>query len=284
MKHVSQSVSPAAPPKVLLFDMDGTLVRSDHTIDPRVVARLQMLEKSGVVVGFATGRALFGATRVIEKVPVNGPSMFFSGSLVCHPQSGEVLFEEGMEATELIRLIDAASKANLYLELYTRSGYFISEWNVLAELHSEYMGELPQVGDLSSLITSEKILKAVVIGEDGISTDQVFDLVKRESDIPCGVSYGAAHPGIVFANFTSRNASRPRALQVITKALEVTESEVASFGDAVADLEFITRVGFGVAMGNANDEVKRKAPFVTDGVDGDGVLTALDWLFPSHWS
>jgi hydroxymethylpyrimidine pyrophosphatase-like HAD family hydrolase len=207
--------------------------------------------------------------------------MFFSGSLVCHPQSGEILFEEGMSHAELTRLIDAASKEHLYLELYTRSGYFISEWDVLAELHSEYMGELPQVVDLSALITSEKILKVVVIGQDGVSTDQVLDLVHREKNIPCGVSYGAAHPGIVFANFTSSNASRPRALRVITEALAVTESEIASFGDAVADLEFITRVGFGIAMGNANEEVKGQAPFVTDEVDEEGVLSALDWLFPS---
>lgn len=281
MNHVSHQVTPVSPPKVLLFDMDGTLVRSDHSIDSRVVDRLKALERSGVVVGFATGRALFGAICVIERVPVNGPSMFFSGSLVCHPQSGEILFEEGMTTLELKRLIDATSKENLYLELYTRAGYFISEWNVLAELHSEYMGELPQVGDLSALIESEKILKAVVIGEDGVSTQEVFDLVEREKEIPCGVSYGAAHPGIVFANFTSSNASRPRALQVITEALSVSNGEVASFGDAVADLEFITRVGFGVAMGNANDEVKRQSPFITDPVDEEGVLSALDWLFPT---
>ena len=70
-------------------------------------------------------------------------------------------------------------------------------------------------------------------------------------------------------------------MRVITEALAVTESEIASFGDAVADLEFITRVGFGIAMGNANEEVKGQAPFVTDEVDEEGVLSALDWLFPS---
>jgi hydroxymethylpyrimidine pyrophosphatase-like HAD family hydrolase len=54
---------------------------------------------------------------------------------------------------------------------------------------------------------------------------------------------------------------------------------VASFGDAVADLEFITRVGFGVAMENATEDVKQRAPFVTDNVEGDGVYSALNWLF-----
>ena len=276
-------VSPASAPKALLFDIDGTLVRSDHTIDPQVLRALMSLEKKGIEVGFATGRALFGAREVLTQLPVNGPSMFFSGSLVCRPQSGEVLLEQQMALTELGEIIEAGRRAGVYTELYTRSGYFVEEVTPLAVMHSEYMGFLPKVVQFDSFIDQESILKVVMVGEDGSTTDTVFSIIAANPEVPCGVSYGAAHPGIVFANFTSAAASRPNALRVITEALGVTVQQVASFGDAVADLEFISRVGFGFAMGNATADVREKAKYVTSEVDEEGVLTALRWMYGEAW-
>jgi Cof subfamily protein (haloacid dehalogenase superfamily) len=268
------------PPKALLFDIDGTLVRRDHTISDEVRSRILRLEKEvGVVVGFATGRSLFGASRILSMLPVNGPSMFFSGSLVCRPQSGEVLFEQGMSTAELESLLAAARAAGVYCEFYTRDGYFVEEWSPLAELHSEYMQQLPEVVPLMQLASKRPILKVVLMGQKGVDADQLATVVNEHSHIPCGVSYGAAHPDIVFANFTSALASRPIALRVITEALGLGVDEMASFGDASADLEFLTRVKFGVAMGNASDDVKGQTPFVTDSVEGRGVAAALDWLF-----
>lgn len=275
--------SPVRAPRVLLFDIDGTLVRSDHTIDARVLAALMELEAKGVHVGFATGRALFGAVDILTQLPVNGPSMFFSGSLVCRPQGGEVLLEQGMSRDELEAVIESGRSRGVYTELYTRSGYFVESVTTLARMHSEYMGFLPTVVDFDLFIEQEPILKVVMIGEDGVSTDTVFSVIEGHPGVPCGVSYGAAHPGIVFANFTSRQANRPNALRVITESLGVSPDEVASFGDAVADLEFISRVGFGIAMGNATEDVRNRAPYVTDAVDSKGVLTALNWLYGADW-
>ena len=280
---VSEQPPPSAPPKVALFDIDGTLVRPDHSIDPRIPPLLLHLERKGISVGFATGRALFGATSILAQIPVNGPSMFFSGSLVCRPQSGEVLFEQGMEHEEIFAIVEEAKRRHVYVELYTRSGYFVEELSPLAHMHGEYMGYLPKVCSFTDLAARQPVLKVVLIGEEGGSsgstTHACDEVVRKFSHIPCGVSFGAAHPGIVFANFTSVRASRERALDVITEAVRAHRSEVASFGDAAADLEFIERVGFGIAMGNALQEVRGRAQYVTESVEAHGVLPALKWLF-----
>jgi len=209
--------------------------------------------------------------------------MFFSGSLVCRPQSGEVLFEQGMEHDEIFAVVEEAKRRRVYVELYTRSGYFVEEMSPLAQMHGEYMGYLPETCSFGDLASRQPILKVVLIGEtagsSGSTTEECSNVVRLCSHIPCGVSFGAAHPGIVFANFTSARASRERALDVITEATGAKRSAIVSFGDATADLEFIERVGFGVAMGNALQEVRSRAQYVTESVEGEGVLPALRWLF-----
>ena len=269
-----------SPPKLLLFDLDGTLVRRDHTVDPRVQAALRHLNQNGVHIGIASGRASFGARHLYPALSINAPSMFFSGSLVEDPVSGALLFAEALDQMSILRLIAAARAQNIYTELYSADDYLIETPGKLTSLHAEYMRRDPVVGDFKQWSDSNTIMKLVLIADDQDSARAVRDIAQRFGDLNCGLSFGAAHPELLFANFTSPRAARLSALETILKHLGISRQEVASFGDAESDLPLLTNCGFGFALANAPQHVKELAPMVAGDVEVDGVLGALRYLFP----
>lgn len=266
-------------PKLLLFDIDGTLVRSNHSVDERLVEKLKYLSSRGVMIGFASGRASFGARHLYQQLSVNAPSMFFSGSLVEDPKNQNAIFSQGLAHSEIIELAAAARKLNIYTELYTADQYLVERTNYLTELHAQYMNLLPLVGEIEEFSQNNQILKVVLIADSVNSIKQVRELAAQFSDLNCGLSFGAAHPELLFANFTSQHAARLIALDRITQALGLNRSEVAAFGDAESDLPLLLNCGYGFALANAPQNVRDQAPFITDHIEEGGVLTALNYLY-----
>ena len=99
---------------------------------------------------------------------------------------------------------------------------------------------------------------------------------KQEADLMLRLSNctsGRWHPA--FTDITSGEADKGKGLQVMAEYLGLDISETMAFGDGGNDISIIREAGIGVAMGNANEEVKAMADYVTSSVDEDGVKNAL---------
>ncbi len=90
----------------------------------------------------------------------------------------------------------------------------------------------------------------------------------------------ASHPQWFFINITSNSATRVNAFDSLVEWYGVEPENVMTFGDAQSDCIFLQKAGVGIAMGNANDQVKACASFVTEAVWDDGVAYALARLIP----
>ena len=277
---VSDAAALQSSPKLLLFDLDGTLVRRDHTVDQRVQAALNQLSQSGVHIGIASGRASFGARHLYQSLSINAPSMFFSGSLVEDPINHRPIFLEPLDQKNILDLASLAREKHIYTELYSADDYLIEQAGVLTDLHAEYLGKHPIVGNFAAWSASNAILKLVLIADSRESEHEVRSIATRFSQLNCGLSFGAAHPELLFANFTAPKAERLLALESILARLNISRQQVASFGDAESDLPLLTNCGYGFALANAPKHVKERAPMIADDVEADGVLPALRYLFP----
>ena len=86
-------------------------------------------------------------------------------------------------------------------------------------------------------------------------------------------SFTRWHP--LFADIIHRNISKANGLEEIAKALDLQHEETMAFGDGGNDIPILHKAGIGVAMGNASDDVKAQADYITTSVDEDGVWNAL---------
>jgi hypothetical protein len=82
----------------------------------------------------------------------------------------------------------------------------------------------------------------------------------------------------MFFEHMHRDVSKARAIQKLADHLGIARQEVIAMGDGYNDLEMLTYVGLGVAMGNACEEIQRQAAYVTGRNDEDGVAMLIHQL------
>jgi Cof subfamily protein (haloacid dehalogenase superfamily) len=276
--HLDTASLPATEIDLAFFDIDGTILDGSDKISPRTREAILELQRTGVGASLATGRPYFGALNVIDELKIVRPSVFFSGALVITPGEKTASYESPLSPEETRRAVEAARRGRIYCELYTATEYFVEERSALAEMHYEYLKRKPVHAPFDDLISRERILKLVMIS-NGKNEEAVLNSIRSElPDLNFGMSYGAAHPQIVFANITSQRATRQAAFDFIVGALKLEASRIISFGDAEADIPFLQLSGIGVAMDNAHQKVKDAARYVTDSVRNDGVALALERL------
>jgi len=265
--------------RLACFDIDGTIVDRFGTIAPAVLSEMQRIARQGVRIGIASGRPYFAAREICNTIGVDAPSLFFSGALVVEPRTDNILLEAPLEPQTVLTLLAEAEKAKLVCELYTRHEYFVAQIAPVTRKHATYLKQLPQERALRDVALSSSILKVVIIAEGTEEHQRLRDICETAL-VPVGLSTGAAHPEILFGNFTSPEAKREIGFQRIIDALQLTADQVAAFGDAEADLPFLLRAGAGVAMANAPLAVIDHSPFVTASVEEQGVALALRALVP----
>lgn len=268
------------PVRVALFDIDGTLVHGTNSIPVRVSEQIDRVQRAGVKVCLATGRPFFSARWVAERFNCDQPGMFCSGSLVCRPLSGEILFADYLQASETAPFMAVMHREEFYLELYDRDRYYIAGEHEFSRVHEKYMNISPTIGQLKDVAVRHDLLKLVVMVRRGEREQRLREILKEFPNYAVGISSGQADPEILFFNLTNATASREKAFEFFLNHYQVSADQVAAFGDAESDAAFLSMARYGVAMGNAVDEIKQLAPFITGHVRDGGVADALQILIP----
>jgi len=271
-----QSLDILPRPRVAFFDLDGTVVNAAGEITERVRTRIQQLQSAGVVIAVASGRPWFGARSVIEAIGAKGASLFFSGALIGDPVTGRAIKSENISYSCATEIVQQCRAKSLYFEWYTAQEYFTETSSLLAEIHAEYLGHAPAVRPFPDEEDAGQILKVLMMTENAEQEELAREIANGMPQVTLGAAPGAAHPGILFVNLTSRDAERGRAFEWLLKHYGVSASEVISIGDAESDLPFLERAGWSIAMGSAPINVKNAARFVTGTVANDGAAEALE--------
>lgn len=267
------------PPKLAFFDLDGTLVDANGIISTRTIQAIGWLRSQGTKICLATGRPFFGAKKIVTDLQIVDICMFFSGALLINPATTEILREEFVPYDVASTLLSNAKKLGLFSEWYTRDNYFTEEDSPNRQLHAHYLGTEPILRSFSSVSAEEKILKLELFAKTVSEEQAARDLITDYPYLTVGVGVGAAHPDLKFLNITSVNAVRDRAFDDFLKFYSISAQDVFAIGDAEADMPFISRAGYGIAMGNAPQRVKDSAFYVTSSVSDDGAAIAIEHLF-----
>lgn len=278
-KHIKNvDMKKASDIRLAFFDIDGTVLRSDLTLSSALISKIHSLQKKGIHTCLATGRPLFSARSVAEQLNITGISMFFSGGLVGDLNNGQVLLKEALPSEETSEFCRMAESNNLFTEAYSVKEYFVKCESELSKIHKQYLKQEPILANIPDLVTQREIIKLVLATENDEQFTRMQTLMQAFPDFNYGIGHGAAHPNIKFINVTSPRASRETAFNCIIKHFSVEAEQVVAFGDAIADIPFFKLSGIGIAVGNANQETKDAADYVTTAVDEDGVVLALNAL------
>lgn len=248
--------------RLVAFDMDGTLLRSDGTVSERTMAALTECSRQGMQLVVATGRRLASARRSLPPELQDLPSVFLNGAHVY--LNGERIHHDPMP------LDDARRLARLIEERYPHCILYADVDGRLYVNRPDDYPEARYVPSVHDMITEPPCKMVVTLG-DSLPVDVL------QERLPPGCKLIATAGGR-WAEVVAPGVSKAAGLDVLARRWGLTLANVIAFGDEMNDLEMVAETGIGVAMGNAVAEIKVVAARVAPSNDEDGLAVVLEAL------
>jgi 5-amino-6-(5-phospho-D-ribitylamino)uracil phosphatase len=267
--------------RMLVVDVDGTLIGRDRHVSPRVRAAVRAALDAGALVTLATGRWFRSAQPVAAELGLELPIILHNGALVKDSLTGEVLDHCHLPLPMARAAIGLIERHGLQPIVYENA--FGGELMVAGP------SELDSPSTARYLATKEVALRRARRGELALVDDPlelvVVDTAQRAEPLLLELARGPWRtvtsmstlvPEARFVEILSPDCSKTNAIRHLAGRWGVDLAEVVAVGDNFNDLDMIEAAGLGVAMGNAPPEVRARADWVAPPVEQDGLALAIE--------
>lgn len=257
--------------KLVATDIDGTILIPEGEFTNSVKECIGKLCKQGIKVVLVTGRMNAAATRIAQDLGLDTPVVSYQGGLVVN--NGEKLYERYLTEEQTQRILDWAGingeniHINLYNDdvLYSESDCYEVQ-RYCNNLHTEYT-----VRKFSE-IKKDKINKLLAI--DYSNPERITKYEKELQEIFPDLYIVKSTP--YFLEFSNPEASKKCAVEFLQNYWGLKKDEILTIGDQNNDIALLQAGGVKVAMGNATEELKAEADYITASVYEDGFVKAME--------
>ncbi|MFS0917292.1 Cof-type HAD-IIB family hydrolase [Brevibacillus sp. 179-C 1.1 NHS] len=250
--------------QIVFFDIDGTLLNTDHLIPQTTVDAVEKLKQNGVHVAIATGRSPYHLRPIAEQLGID-TFVGFNGSYVM--SGGKIIHHTPIDTGTLAKLEHMA-------EGHSHPMVFLSADSCYANASDH-----PHIIEsFDSLRLEAPAYRHRYWEETPIY--QAFLYCGTEESMYTGefrdVSYIRWHPHCM--DILPPNGSKAKGIEAVLKHMGLTPADAVAFGDGLNDKEMLSFVGMGVAMGNAHEDLKPFANMITRHVNDSGIQHGLEKL------
>lgn len=263
--------------KLLVIDVDGTVVDGNGTISVEDQKALAGVMAKGIMVSLSTGRAIKACRKVLNSLSLDGYHIFFDGALVSDPFQYKEVYCQPIEGDLVKQAVQFARSNDIYLELYTENQFFAEKENWSDDVHYNFFGVEPTITDFNGIWQRERIIKAEMVVRDRVEKNK-SDLFRTEFNgrLRFSIARSPAFPDITFINVINIAVSKGEALNRLASFLDISTNEIIAIGDGLNDISLFETAGLAVAMGNAFPQLKKLADYITLDVEHSGVAMAIN--------
>ncbi|KKP59847.1 MAG: hypothetical protein UR52_C0002G0075 [Candidatus Gottesmanbacteria bacterium GW2011_GWA1_34_13] len=276
--------------KGIILDVDGVLVggKKDYNWpnpNPEVIQTLKSLHEKGILISLCTGKGTFSIKSIVEAAHLDNIHIGDGGAIVIDFLHNKVIDQHIVEKNTVRKAVALLQQHNIYVELYTKDGYYIQKDFVgdKTAKHKEILNKDPNiVSSLVEISDQLNIVKIMPIANDELDKQRIIDLLSIEAkELP--LQWGV-HPTALpyqFGIITTKGISKKQAVEVISQYSKIPLNEMLGIGDGMSDWNFMEILGYAGAMGNGSQELKDKIftkgerGFIGKSVDENGVLNIL---------
>ena len=256
--------------KLVATDIDGTLVKWDTRVSDGVKNCVKKLQENGVKVVLVTGRMHCATKHLRDELGLNSPVVSYQGGLI-KDTDGKTLYQENLDSDCAKEIIDWAHKNDVHLNLYIDDKLYVEKDDDCVKRYTD--GKfVPYTVCPFELLKIENVNKILAIdyGNAERVTGWVNELQAKFPELYIVKSTP------FFCEIGSPMAKKSLGVEFLAKHWNLSQDEILTIGDQNNDIELLKAGGVKVAMGNATPELKECANFITDSVENDGFVKAID--------
>ena len=246
--------------KLIALDIDGTLINSSNQITENVKLAIQKAKEKGIKVVLCTGRPLKGVEKFLDELSLREKGDYaatFNGALIQDTFTKDAISHLTLNYEDLVNLY------NLSIEIGSRSHFTV--------LESHLTGTHLNVTTLDDVPKDINMSKFMMIDHPEILDECVKKIPQEYYE-----KYTIVRSTPFFLEILRPEANKGSGISLLAKELGLKQEEIICVGDAGNDKHMIEYAGLGVAMGNATDEIKEMADYVTLSNDEDGVAHVIN--------
>jgi Cof subfamily protein (haloacid dehalogenase superfamily) len=260
--------------KMIVLDLDDTLLRDDHSISDRTKQALMEAQELGVKVVLASGRPTYGMKHIVQELSLANYGSYilsYNGGKILNCQTDEELFSSTLSPEAVHRLYELSRREGVNIQTYVGGEIITEEENPYTTIESTIACLPIRVAETFVDAVTEPVVKVLMVG----APEKIIEVeMKLQAELEAEFSIMRSKP--FFLEFTEKGVTKGTSLNQLIKVCGIKREEVIAIGDSYNDLTMIEFAGFGVAMGNAPDDIKEVADFVTDTNMNDGVAKVVE--------
>lgn len=264
--------------KLLVLDVDGTLLNDEREISKRTLAALLKVQQMGVRIVLASGRPTYGLmplAKTLELGNYGGFVLSYNGCQIIKAQNGEILFERRINP-EMLPYLEKKARKNGFAIFTYHDDTLITD-----SPDNEYIKNEALLNNLK-IIREDEFFTAIDFApcKCMLVSDKEKALIGLEQhwEKRLAGTLDAFRSEPYFLEVVPCGVNKANTLGALLEHLGVTREEVIAVGDGVCDVTMLQLAGMGVAMGHSQDSVKVCADYVTASNEEDGVALAVEKL------
>jgi hypothetical protein len=262
---------PASQVRLLVSDIDGTLVLPDKSLTPAALSAGKKLDAAGVGLTLVSSRPARGMLGLVQALDLKIPFAAFNGGSIVAPD-GKLVSAKRLTADAATKAIDLFKSRGVMVWAFADDNWYLTDDS------SPYVQRERRTVNFDPTVVAN--FDAVIDRVDklvGVSADP--DLLAAVEDEAQSLLKGIANARrsqTYYLDVTNPEADKGHAVRSLCETVGVPATETAVIGDQANDMAMFTVAGLSIAMGQGTDQVKAAADFITAANTEDGFAKAVD--------
>lgn len=267
--------------KLIGLDLDGTVFNDEKVISEHTIHTIQAAIEQGVIVIPATGRPAAGIPNAFTSIPGVDYAVTSNGASIVNLINNQVLYTDYLSIEDSLILLDILDPYDTLIDIFIEGCAYTNASQM--EQLEHYIPSLPLIKYIRATRKTYSCNIKDFILSQGKPVEKIH-LLFHDFDIRAAVaetlkplpfiSLTTAYPANLEIN--TYTANKGNGILKLGELLGISKKEIMVCGDGGNDLAMIQMAGLGVAMGNASEEIKKAADFITKTNEEDGVAYAIE--------